>query len=74
MDASLFLPSASVDEAAELFVKKIQDVNPRISTELIEKAFRLSWQAHLNQLRKSGEPYLAHPVAVSLILAEQHLD
>lgn len=74
MDASLFLPSASVDEAAELFVKKIQDVNPRISSELIEKAFRLSWQAHLNQTRKSGEPFLAHPVAVSLILAEQHMD
>jgi GTP pyrophosphokinase len=74
MDASLFLPSASVDEAAELFIKKIQDVNPRIAYELIEKAFRLSWKAHLNQVRKSGEPYLAHPVAVALILAEQHMD
>jgi GTP pyrophosphokinase len=74
MDPSLLLPTASIDEATQVFIRKIQEVNPKVQTELIEKAFRFAWTAHKNQVRKSGEPYLAHPVAVALILAEQHLD
>src|SRR5690554_1839642 len=74
MDPSLLLPTASIDEATQVFIRKMQKVNPKIQTELIEKAFRFAWTAHKNQVRKSGEPYLAHPVAVALILAEQHLD
>jgi len=74
MDPSLLLPSASVDDAAANFIRKVQEVNPKIQTDLIEKAFRFSFNAHKNQLRKSGEPFLAHPVAVALILAEQKLD
>lgn len=74
MDPSLLLPTASIDEAAANFIRKVQEVNPKIQTDLIEKAFRFSFNAHKNQLRKSGEPFLAHPVAVALILAEQKLD
>jgi guanosine-3',5'-bis(diphosphate) 3'-pyrophosphohydrolase len=74
MDPSLFLPTASLDDATDFFVKKVQEVNPKIPADLIEKAFRFSWEAHHNQIRKSGEPFLAHPVAVALILAEQRLD
>ncbi|MDG5814117.1 bifunctional (p)ppGpp synthetase/guanosine-3',5'-bis(diphosphate) 3'-pyrophosphohydrolase [Chitinispirillales bacterium ANBcel5] len=74
MDSGLFLPSASLDQTCELFLSKIKEVNPKVHTELIEKAFRFSWEAHKDQLRKSGEPFLAHPAAVSLILAEQRLD
>jgi GTP diphosphokinase / guanosine-3',5'-bis(diphosphate) 3'-diphosphatase len=74
MDPSLLLPTASLDEAAPLFVKKVLEVNPKAATDLIEKAFRFSWNAHKDQVRKSGEPFLAHPVAVALILAEQSLD
>ena len=74
MDPSIFLPTASVDEASEFFIKKVQEVNPKIQIDLIEQAFRFSWEAHQNQIRKSGEPFLAHPVAVALILAEQRLD
>ncbi len=74
MDPSFLLPTASVDEASEYFIRKVQEVNPKIQCDLIEKAFRFSWEAHQNQIRKSGEPFLAHPVAVALILAEQRLD
>lgn len=74
MDISLFLPSSSVDEAVHQFLDKVLTVNPKVSTDLIEKAFRFSWSAHKDQVRKSGEPFLAHPVAVALILAEQKLD
>jgi guanosine-3',5'-bis(diphosphate) 3'-pyrophosphohydrolase len=74
MDPSLLLPTASIDEAAAIFVRKVQEVNPKIQIDLIDKAFRFSFNAHKNQIRKSGEPFLAHPVAVALILAEQRLD
>ena len=74
MDTSLFLPTASVDEAAAVFIRKVQEVNPKVQIDLIDKAFRFSFNAHKNQVRKSGEPFLAHPVAVALILAEQRLD
>ena len=74
MDPTVLLPSASIDEATGNFLKKIQEVNPKVQTELVEKAFRFAFKAHQNQLRKSGEPFLAHPIAVALILAEQRLD
>lgn len=74
MDHFLFFPTASIDEAASVFIRKVQEVNPKIQVDLIDKAFRFAFTAHKNQIRKSGEPYLAHPVAVALILAEQRLD
>ena len=40
----------------------------------VEEAFRFGKAAHKGQYRKSGEPYISHPVAVTTILAEWHLD
>jgi GTP pyrophosphokinase len=40
----------------------------------VEEAFRFSKAAHAGQYRKSGDPYISHPVAVATILAEWHLD
>ncbi|WP_297485134.1 bifunctional (p)ppGpp synthetase/guanosine-3',5'-bis(diphosphate) 3'-pyrophosphohydrolase [Ferrovum sp.] len=42
--------------------------------ELLEQAFHLAARAHEGQFRKSGEPYLIHPLSVAVILAEWHLD
>jgi len=39
---------------------------------LIEDAFEYASKKHKNQVRKSGEPYLIHPLAVANILAEYH--
>ena len=66
--------NTSEDDAAAAFVAQLHSINSRVDSPLIEKAYRFSWHAHLNQVRKSGEPFLAHPVAVALILAEQKLD
>lgn len=41
---------------------------------LVEKAYQFSKQAHEGQFRKSGEPYISHPVAVASLLAKWHLD
>jgi GTP diphosphokinase / guanosine-3',5'-bis(diphosphate) 3'-diphosphatase len=48
--------------------------HPKASTELIERAFNLANSAHKGQNRKSGEPYIRHPVAVATIVAKQGLD
>lgn len=42
--------------------------------ERIRAAYRYADDAHLGQVRKSGEPYITHPIAVASILAEWHLD
>lgn len=41
---------------------------------LIDKAFHLADRAHDGQKRASGEPYIIHPVAVAVIIAQMHLD
>lgn len=42
--------------------------------EVIEKAFKLAEQAHEKQVRKSGEPYITHPLAVAHILSSLKMD
>lgn len=41
---------------------------------MIEKAYRLADNAHQGQVRKSGEPYIIHPLCVAIILADLELD
>jgi GTP pyrophosphokinase len=48
--------------------------HPSISTEEIQLAYETAKKAHEGQLRKSGEPYITHPVAVAGILAVLGLD
>ncbi|MEX1158181.1 MAG: bifunctional (p)ppGpp synthetase/guanosine-3',5'-bis(diphosphate) 3'-pyrophosphohydrolase [Thermomicrobiales bacterium] len=48
--------------------------NPGMDTSLIERAYQYAEDAHLGELRKSGEPYIIHPVRVAMILAGMQLD
>jgi GTP pyrophosphokinase len=70
----VFTQDITIGESTERFVEKLREINPKLKIGIIKKAYQFSWQAHKNQLRKSGEPFLAHPVAVAFILAEQNLD
>jgi len=70
----LFTPSITEKESTARFLNKIREINPRLKTNLIKKAYQFSYNAHKDQRRVSGEPFLAHPVAVALILIEQNLD
>lgn len=58
----------------EQFINDLLAINPKYDVELISKAYKKAEQMHEGQLRKSGEPYLIHPVAVSKILAELGMD
>ena len=65
------------EEPEKLYAELIQSVNkyhPSADTSLIEKACRIADKAHKGQRRKSGEPYIIHPLCVSIILAELELD
>ena len=41
---------------------------------MIDKAFQIANNAHKGQVRKSGEPYIIHPLCVAIILADLELD
>jgi GTP pyrophosphokinase len=48
----------------------VRNNHPKADTALIERAFAAADLAHTGQLRKSGEPYITHPLAVAQILAD----
>lgn len=58
----------------ERLITMVKKYHPSDDVHLIEKAYKIAYQAHQGQLRKSGEPYIIHPVCVCLILAELELD
>jgi guanosine-3',5'-bis(diphosphate) 3'-pyrophosphohydrolase len=58
----------------ELIIERIKQYDPFADVELIEKAFNLAQIAHSGQKRISGEPYIIHPVEVSLILTDIEMD
>ena len=43
-------------------------------TQQVRRAYYYAEQAHDGQLRRSGEPYVTHPLAVAFILADMHMD
>ncbi len=53
---------------------KVQETHPNADLELLERAYQLSASKHQGQVRRSGEPYLTHPLAVANILADMKLD
>lgn len=54
--------------------ERVRDANPGIDLTVVERAFARAEVAHEGQLRKSGAPYITHPVAVAEILADLGLD
>ena len=55
-------------------IAMIKRYHPSGDISQIEKAYKIAYKAHDGQLRKSGEPYIIHPVCVCIILAELELD
>jgi GTP diphosphokinase / guanosine-3',5'-bis(diphosphate) 3'-diphosphatase len=78
-------PSAEHIQSAEPFLLPADDENSQLSlllkeyftpadVEQVWAAYRYAFAAHDGQIRKTGEPYITHPVAVACILAKLHLD
>ncbi len=58
----------------EDLIALVHNYNPRTNADLIRRAYAYGFKMHDGQMRKSGEPYFTHPVAVAAILTEQRLD
>ena len=58
----------------EKLIKAIHRYHPSDDITLVEKAYRVSDEFHKDQKRKSGEPYIIHPLCVAIILAELEMD
>ncbi len=64
----------SPEELYEILLKTIRAYHPSTDLEIVEKAYKIAAFAHKKQMRKSGEPYIIHPLCVAIILAELELD
>ncbi|HET9531233.1 MAG TPA: bifunctional (p)ppGpp synthetase/guanosine-3',5'-bis(diphosphate) 3'-pyrophosphohydrolase, partial [Blastocatellia bacterium] len=58
----------------ETIVEKVKQNHPGADEDLLRRAYLFSAREHRGQIRKSGEPYLVHPLEVANILAELKLD
>ena len=58
----------------EDLIKSIRKYHPSDDISMVEKAYRIADEAHKDQKRKSGEPYIIHPLCVAIILADLELD
>lgn len=61
-------------QSKEELLESLFEINPNYNPDLIEKAYDIGIRMHDGQLRKSGEPYFIHPLAVAKILAELGMD
>ena len=61
----------TIQEQYELLEKTVRGYNPAADIAQIRAAFEFANEAHQEQKRKSGEPYITHPLAVAQIVAEE---
>ncbi len=61
-------------KTVEDLLNKIRKYLPNADLSLITRAYSFSEKAHTGQFRRSGEPYIAHPLSVAAILADLRLD
>lgn len=62
------------DEIYERLIKKIRSYHPSDNLDMVDRAYQLAKKAHESQFRKSGEPYIIHPLEVACNLADLELD
>ncbi len=62
------------DQAFQKLLDTIHSYQPDAPCEDVKKAFHLAEEAHKDQRRASGEPYIIHPLAVAQILADMKID
>ena len=58
----------------EELIDRVRRYHPSDDISLIEKAYHIAYEAHKEQVRKSGEPYIIHPLCVAIILADLEMD
>lgn len=77
VDGRLIKDESTFDDPDALYahlIELIHRYHPSTDTAMVKKAYQIAYDAHKGQKRKSGEPYIIHPVSVAIILAELELD
>lgn len=64
----------SPEQLYQDLIDHVQKYHPSDDISLIEKAYGIAYNAHKQQVRKSGEPYIIHPLCVGIILADLEMD
>ena len=64
----------SPEQLYEDLIFRVKKYHPSGDVALIEKAYQIAREAHKDQFRKSGEPYIIHPLYVAIILADLEMD
>src|SRR5579872_6346684 len=67
-------PAESGPQSLDELLDLIRTYFPTGDLSLIQRAYVFSEKAHSGQIRRSGDPYILHPLGVAAILAELHLD
>ncbi|MDO4345393.1 MAG: bifunctional (p)ppGpp synthetase/guanosine-3',5'-bis(diphosphate) 3'-pyrophosphohydrolase [Eubacteriales bacterium] len=62
------------DELYKELVASIRKYHPSDDISMVEKAYKIAREAHKDQKRRSGEPYIIHPLCVAIILADLEMD
>ncbi|MCI5849529.1 MAG: bifunctional (p)ppGpp synthetase/guanosine-3',5'-bis(diphosphate) 3'-pyrophosphohydrolase [Lachnoclostridium sp.] len=62
------------DVLFETLIKELKKYHPSDELDIILKAYDIAREAHKDQRRKSGEPYIIHPICVAIILAQLEMD
>ena len=68
------LTATTPEELFEILIDSIKKYHPSDDLTMVQKAYEIADSAHKGQLRKSGEPYIVHPLSVAIILAQLELD
>ncbi|MCL2577230.1 MAG: bifunctional (p)ppGpp synthetase/guanosine-3',5'-bis(diphosphate) 3'-pyrophosphohydrolase [Defluviitaleaceae bacterium] len=63
-----------IKQLYEELIGEIRKYRPEKSLDMIENAFNFAYNAHKEQFRKTGEPYITHPLSVAIILANIRTD
>ena len=62
------------EELKRQLITTMQSIYDEEDIEAVKRAYKVAYKAHEKQKRKSGEPYIIHPICVAIILAELELD
>ena len=64
----------SPEDLYQELISSVRKYHPSTDISMIQKAYEVAREAHKDQKRKSGEPYIIHPLCVAIILADLELD
>ena len=69
-----FTRSSAADDPVAKLVRVHRGIHPGADTAILRRSYEIAEKMHRGQMRKSGDPYITHPLAVAEILAELGMD